>query len=234
MENGWIKIHKKITKKGFYKNSYYVHLWVHLLFKANWDENEFMWNGKIEKLQPGQFITGRKILVSETGIPSTTVERILDLFEKEGQIGQLKTTKYRLITILNWKKYQVADNRRTTDGQQTDTIKNIKNIKINTLSQGDEVFIFKDQMSKMKTDPDKRMLIIAFYWYFKEWTFENRQQYSAALKRELRPAKDLLGFRINDISKAMEWCSKEYKVWTLETTFKRITDLVNGKRTTGE
>jgi hypothetical protein len=137
IDTGWVKVYRKITDKGYYKKSQYVHLWLHLLLKASHNEKEFMWNGKIEKLLPGQFVTGRKQLSFETGISETTIERILDLLETEQQIGQQKTNKYRLLTVLNWNEYQTtgqqngqpADNKRTTDGQQADTFKNIKNDK---------------------------------------------------------------------------------------------------------
>jgi hypothetical protein len=113
-----------------------------------------MWNGKQMMVERGQFITGRTQLIEETGIPGTTIERILNYFENEQQIGQQKTTKFRLISILNWSQYQQMDNKmdnkRTTNGQQTDTNKNEKNEKnekkknvVKTLS--DEEFF--DQLS---------------------------------------------------------------------------------------
>lgn len=124
---GWVKIHRKILDKGWYKNSKYVHLWLHILLKANHEGKEFFWSGETRQLTPGQFITGRKTLSQETGLPETTIERILEVFEKEGQIGQQKNNKFRLIDIRNWHLYQKADNKRTTNGQQTDTNNNIKN-----------------------------------------------------------------------------------------------------------
>ena len=99
---------------------------------ANHKENNIIWNGDVLIIKEGQFLTGRKQLSEETCIPETTIERALDYFEKNGhQIKQQKTTKFRIITILNWSSHQLADskadNRRTTDGQQTDTNKNDKN-----------------------------------------------------------------------------------------------------------
>jgi hypothetical protein len=137
MENfkgkGWIKVHRSLKDKGYYKNSSYIHLWIHLLLSVNHEPTEFFWNGKIIYLKPGQFITGRKKISFETGIPETTIERVLNCLESEHQIGQQKTTKYRLITILNWEKWQEVDNKtdskRTTDGQQTDTNNKGKNEK---------------------------------------------------------------------------------------------------------
>lgn len=131
MENGWILLHRKILENPICKNPTWAWLWIILLLLASHTEKkDFIWNGKPIKLKKGQFITGRKKLKEITGIPETTIERVLNYLEKSGhQIEQQKTTKFRLITILNWDKYQKldtkADNRRTTDGQQTDTINNV-------------------------------------------------------------------------------------------------------------
>jgi len=67
-EQGWISIHRKIQEKGWYKDSHYVHLWLHIIMKCNHKGKEFLWNGEIKKIERGQFITGRKALAEETGI----------------------------------------------------------------------------------------------------------------------------------------------------------------------
>lgn len=134
-KNGWIKIHRRVTEKGYYKNSQYIHLWLHLLLNANHETKEFMWNKEIIMIKEGQLLTGRKELSEQTGISETTIERILKMFESEHQIGQQKTTKFRIITILNWTNYQLnrseRTTKRTTDGQQTDTNKKDKKEKNN-------------------------------------------------------------------------------------------------------
>jgi hypothetical protein len=127
MNNGWISVHRKIKDKGWFLNSYYVHLWVYILIKANHEEKEFMFNGSLHKTKRGEFITGRNAIVKETGIPATTIERILDLFVKERQIGQQKNNKFRLITVINYDKYQDADNKRTSSGHLADTNNNYNN-----------------------------------------------------------------------------------------------------------
>lgn len=85
-----------------------------------------MHDGGIILIKEGQLITGRKKLSEATGIPETTIERCLVMLENEHQIGQQKTTKYRLITILNWKEHQERTGERTASGQQADTYKNDK------------------------------------------------------------------------------------------------------------
>ena len=120
---GWIKLHRKLQQKGFYKKSEYVHLWVHLLLNANREEKEFMWNNNIIVIKKGQLLTGRESLAKATGINPSTIENILRMFENEHQIEQQKTTKYRVITVLNWCEYQTTNNkinnRVTTEEQQS-------------------------------------------------------------------------------------------------------------------
>jgi hypothetical protein len=144
MPQGWIKLHRRIVGKAFYKKPYYLALWVHLLLSANHAESEFMWNGSLLKVQKGQFVTGRKQLSEDTGIPETTIERILSFFEKDRQIGQQKTSKYRLITIYKWDQYQMLDNKRTTSGQQADTNKNDKNVISNISADAEDSMSFRN------------------------------------------------------------------------------------------
>lgn len=154
-QNGWVKIHRKLLENPIARKPNYFSLWIHLLLKANHQDKKHMWNGEVIIIKEGQLVTGRKALSSETGIPETTIERILDYLVKSSQIGQQKTTKFRLITVINWKQYQTVDNKRTTNGQQTDTNKNVKkdkNVKNTTTS--DEVAgipevikVFKDSLS---------------------------------------------------------------------------------------
>lgn len=146
MENGWIKIHRKIKDKAWFKRSEYVHLWVYILIKANHEEKEFIWNGSTQRTKKGEFITGRNALVKETGIAATTIERILNLFEKDGQIGQQKNNKFRLITVKKWEEYQSSghqtDIKRTSSGHLADTNKNIR------------IKELKESISMVATAPD--------------------------------------------------------------------------------
>lgn len=134
-ENGYIKSYRSIIEKPWYSKSEYFHLWHHLLYSATYKEMEVFFNNTVLKLKPGQLITGRKSLSKDTGINESKIERILNYFEKiEHQIEQQKTNKNRLITVLNWHKYQSCEqqneqqtnNGRTTTEQQLNTNKNDK------------------------------------------------------------------------------------------------------------
>lgn len=125
MENGYVKIYRTLLNKGYYQDSEYVHLWVHLIMKATYQSREYLFNNKIEKLNAGQFICGRKSLSKETGINESKIERILKCFENEQQIEQQTNSKFRIISIVNWNEYQTTEqqieqpvNSERTTGEQ--------------------------------------------------------------------------------------------------------------------
>ncbi len=133
IDKGFILLHRKTMDSFLYKDSQYIHLWIHLLFRANHKPERILLNGNAMSLQRGQFVTSRVTLSLETRISQAKVERILNLLEKERQIEQQKTTKYRIITITNYNLYQKSrqqtDNKRTADEQQLDTDKEAKEAK---------------------------------------------------------------------------------------------------------
>lgn len=116
-----------------FKNGNHLRVWLYLLLKANHKADKIMWNGGTLEVKEGQLVTGRKAISLDTSISESSIERALKYLEIEQQIEQQKTTKFRLITIIKWKEYQVkensrTDNKRTTNGQQTDTNKNDKKV----------------------------------------------------------------------------------------------------------
>lgn len=107
--NGWIKLYVSILRNKIYKKPKHFHLWITLLLLANYQEHNYFFNGKEIKFLPGEFVTGRLKLKKITGIAETTIEDILNWLEKKHYIRQQKCSKYRVITIVNWKIYQGSD-----------------------------------------------------------------------------------------------------------------------------
>lgn len=227
METGWIKIHRKLLKKGFYRNSKYVHLWVHILLLASHDDQEFMWNGKIEKLKPGQFITGRLQLASDTGLKQSTVQDILSFFEKEGQIQQQKNNKFRLITIVNWKSHQEVRqpaNNQPTSGRH---IQELKNEKKETLGEpsSQEKFVLEEAMQKLDDSPRRDMNIISLYWRRAGLKFPSKNASLDNLKMCLKHIKqsDLGSYDDKKLLDTMQYLGKQDYAWNLATVGKFIT-----------
>lgn len=112
-----VLLHGGLLKTHTFSNAQHLSIWIHLLLLANQkEENDFVWNDEIVTQKPGQLITGRKKLSELTGVKESTIEHILDRLEVEHHIEQQKTSKYRLITIVDWGKYQPLDNTLDTIG----------------------------------------------------------------------------------------------------------------------
>ncbi|MEM8249965.1 hypothetical protein Q4R12_13040 [Morganella morganii] len=90
-----------------YRDSQAVHLWLHLILKANHTDEEVSTDISMMIVQRGQMITGRPTLVSETFIPDNKVKSLLRTFESKGMINiESKGRKFSLISIVKYDDFQ--------------------------------------------------------------------------------------------------------------------------------
>lgn len=137
--NGWIKLHKKLLKNPIFLHPKILQLFLYCLLSANYEEKRILWNDKEQIIPRGSFITGRKRLAEDTKQAETTIYRNLKILSNLGMISLKTNNRFTLIDVVNYCNYQVSyseseqqvDNKRTTDGQQVDTTKKLKNIKNN-------------------------------------------------------------------------------------------------------
>ena len=137
MNNGWIKIHRKLLDNPIANKPHYLSVWITLLLLASHKEYEVLVGDKKILIKRGQLLTGRKKLAEATGVQESKIERILKRLENDQQIEQQSTNKFRLITINNYDSYQIDEqqneqqmnNKRTTNEQQMNTYKKVKNVK---------------------------------------------------------------------------------------------------------
>lgn len=138
MNNGWVKLHRKVLENPVVcKDSDYFYVWCYLLLQATHKEYDIVWSGERKTLTPGQFVTSRKKISRETNISESKVERIIKALKNEQQIEQQTNFHSRVITILSWNEYQQSEqqneqqvnSKRTASEQQVNTNKNVKNIK---------------------------------------------------------------------------------------------------------
>jgi hypothetical protein len=149
VNNGFIKLFRCIEDSFFWNDSQAVHLWIQLLLSANHRDKEMLLSGEKVIIKSGHFVCSRNTLSLKTGINESKVHRILKVFESEQMIEQQMNSKYRMISISNWNKYQGSEqvseqqmnSRRTADEQQMNTNnndKNDKNDKNKTKDTGDK------------------------------------------------------------------------------------------------
>ena len=141
MNNGYVKIYRKLLSNPIVmKDCEHLAIWVYLLLHATHKEMNVIFNGKKIMLKSGQLITGARAIANDLEINKDKVQRVLNEFKTDTQIDTLASPKGRLITILNWEKYQNCDthtdtqlihNCDTTDTQviHNNNDKNVNNVR---------------------------------------------------------------------------------------------------------
>lgn len=105
--NGYIKFFRKtFDNPVICKDADHLATWLYLLANATYKDYDVIFDNKRITLKAGQLITGRKKIAEKLRIDENKVQRILKLFENEQQIEQQTSRRNRLISIVNWNKYQ--------------------------------------------------------------------------------------------------------------------------------
>lgn len=123
---GFALIHRQFMDSRLYRDSQAVHLWLHLILKANHTDEEVNTDIGMMIVRRGQMITGRPTLVSETFIPDNKVKSLLRTFESKGMINiEPKGRKFSLISIVKYDDFQSQN--CPTDVQQMSNANTNKN-----------------------------------------------------------------------------------------------------------
>lgn len=165
---GWVKLYRSILDNPVVmKSTAHFAIWCLLMLMASNKPQKALFRGESIELKPGQLVTGRKELNNRfCDLNESKVERILKDLENEQQIEQQKSNKGRLITLLNWNKYQKVNskmnNNRTTSEQQPNNNrtlnKNIKNIENIERTKEDNSFEQSFDDSFLVSDDDSDQL----------------------------------------------------------------------------
>lgn len=113
VNGGWVKLYRELKSKSIWQLSSPEQkvVLITILLLANHEENKWEWKGEQFTCKPGQLITSLNSLVRECGdgVSIQNVRTALDRFEKLGFLTNVSTKTGRLITVLNWEKYQGND-----------------------------------------------------------------------------------------------------------------------------
>jgi hypothetical protein len=105
MNNGWVKLHRKITEWEWWHDMPTFRLFMYLLLSVT--HKTLRYAGL--ELPPGSIVTGGHRLADETGLTHKQVRRALNNLEKTGEITRKRASKFSVITISNFDKYQIQE-----------------------------------------------------------------------------------------------------------------------------
>ena len=130
---GFIKLNRKMLTWEWYDDINTFKLFIHILFKVSWKKKK--WHGI--DIEPGQLITSLPKLSEETHLTIRQTRTALEHLKTTGEVTDKPYSKFRIITVNNWGRYQAndtQDDRQTTDKRhanrrQTTASKERKEIK---------------------------------------------------------------------------------------------------------
>lgn len=130
-DTSYIKLFRKILKSPIWDNEKALKVWIWCLLKATHKERDQLVGKQLVHLKKGQFVTGRKSASDDLGINDRTIYDYLKLLKKLNMISINSNNKFSVVSIEKWEDYQIEElkinNKPTTNEQQINTNKNVKN-----------------------------------------------------------------------------------------------------------
>lgn len=214
MQKGWIKIHRSLAENWVfnYGPKSYGEAWLDLLMAANHTEGHTCISGTMVVVHRGQRLTSILKLSKQWQRGRKWTAKFLDNLEKEHMITQKRNTRFTLITICNYDKFQgdsdgagtakeqlreqQKNNRRTAEGTTEE-----HNIRIKECKEGKEC----KKVKEIK-DPS-RVSAVEVFDYWREVMKTPRSQLGKERKRLIKERLQE-GYSVEDLKLAVDGCAK--------------------------
>jgi len=154
-----------------FENPRLLKIWIWCLLKARHEGGEAIVGRQKIHLNRGQFLFGRNKAAQELDLSPTSVWDYMKFLEFDNSIVIKSTTKYSIVTIINWDFYQEkSTSEPTTKSAEKDTYKNVNTIAHNASPrsehikplQGAIVFSFESRQWEGISPQDKQAWVAAY------------------------------------------------------------------------
>lgn len=105
---GFIKLHKQLTRWEWYKDSNTMRVFIHCLLSANFRDSKVSGTNVLR----GQLLAGREVLADELGLSISNVRTSLKKLQSTGELSITSNRRGTIITVNNYDSYQIEDSPR--------------------------------------------------------------------------------------------------------------------------
>jgi biotin operon repressor len=110
VDEGWVKLHRKIGKSSVFQNEGLLKVWIWCLIRANHqDEWVPITTGKgktVVLIKRGQFVYGRKSAAKALKMDESTIYKRMMKLKNMGNCNIESNTHYSIVSVINWDAYQ--------------------------------------------------------------------------------------------------------------------------------
>ena len=136
---GWISLHRKIQDHWIWDNPLYLKMWLYILFRANYENKNILFNDRLIPVKRGEFITSLKNMANDCKCGMQQIRTFLKISQSDSMLITKSTNKATHISIINYDVYQDSqqtNNKQITNKQQTNnkqitTDNNVNNVNNN-------------------------------------------------------------------------------------------------------
>lgn len=118
MQRGYVKVWRKISDAGWFKNHKLCTFWLWCLTKASHKEYDMIVGCQLVHLMPGEFVFGRKSAAEELDMSEQNLRTLLDFLKTTKNITIKVTNKFSIVSIINWSTYQQDENEINQQSNQ--------------------------------------------------------------------------------------------------------------------
>ena len=107
-DGGWIKLNRSIQDSFIWSFDHpqYGLAWIDMLMLANYKDKQIIFNGKLQTIKRGSFVTSIVKLSERWRMNRRTVKNFLDVLKSDGMITYVCTRQCTTVCIVNYEKYQ--------------------------------------------------------------------------------------------------------------------------------
>lgn len=115
--SSWVKVSRKLLTSAIASKPDYLAVWMHLLLSASYKPGEVLVGHQVVRLEAGELVFGRIKFAQQIGVSEHSLRMALKTLEKLQQITIKSHSKFSVISITNWARYQFdspANNQQPT------------------------------------------------------------------------------------------------------------------------
>ncbi|PZM83067.1 hypothetical protein DLH72_04005 [Candidatus Gracilibacteria bacterium] len=121
MNETYVKFYRKLSENPISSNLELLGFFSYLLLNVNFKEGSFFIGFEKITIKSGQILTSQRKLAEKFGVSLSKINRMIKILEKEGIVKHEKNTKFTLIELLSWDKYQGSETPMKHEGNTNET-----------------------------------------------------------------------------------------------------------------
>lgn len=197
MNEGYVKIFRRMIDTSFYRNSKMVHFALHCLLRANHKPIKILFNQKEIELQKGEFVSGVHALKKETRLSVQSIRTCVQTLCNIGFLTKRSTNQFTVYRVEKYSFYQFGDGKSTsnlTNHQQTDnkritTDKNDKNDKNDNKVKN---IVISENAKSIANELHKHILINDSKHTIKSSLFKWQEEADKIMRIDERPFEEII------------------------------------------